>query len=180
MKRMISLATGLPSHYQIGEEALFCSSGVNGIGQYLYIPAAILAGCPKCRVVSVKFTRSKVIYAVELFIEYADGTGEYYEPFPIENVDSTFLQPLNQAQAYRNFLQHMQKDYMADTEGMVNGVVDPNVFPPGVIETGMKAIFGEPFKDFPRRADADPGPQSLGFFGDVFSKMMDDALAGRK
>ena len=179
MKRMISLATGLPSYYQIGDEALFCANGVSGIGMFLYIPAAILPGCPKCRIVSVKFTESKVIYAVELYIEYADGTGDWYEPFPLENIDSTFIQPLDQVTAYKNFLQHMQKPYMADTEGYNNGDFDYTVFPKGATPTGMKAIFGEPFKDFPKLADADKGP-SLGFFGDVFSKMMDEALSRPK
>lgn len=158
-KVMLSLATGLPSHFQIGDVVLFCASGVTGIGSYQYIPAAIVAGCPKCRVISVKFTRSKVIYAVEVYCEYADGTGEYYESFPLENIDSTFLHETNQARAYSNFLEHMKKPYMADTVGYNNGDIDPTIFPPGVQMTGMQKIFG--------------------FFGDSFQKMFDEERARR-
>lgn len=161
MKWMISLATGLPSHFQIGDEALFCASGVTGIGMFEYIPAALIPGCPKCRVISVKFNRSKVIYAVEIFVEYADGTGEYYESYPLENIDSTFLHPLDQSAAYAAFVEHTKKPYMSETDGMRNGVIDPVMFPPGA------------------QPKEDKGP-SLGFFGDVFSKMMDDALSRPK
>lgn len=179
-KVMLSLSSGLPSHFQIGDEALFCASGVNGIGMYEYIPASILPGCPKCRVISVKFTRSKVIYAVELFVEYADGTGEYYESFPLENIDSTFLQPLDQVRAYAAFVEHTKKDYMRDTKGMENGVIDPAIFPPGAQATGMRAIFGDVFKDMPKPDPNFKGPQ-YGFFGEAFKNMLDEARskAGR-
>lgn len=170
MKLMLSLATGLPSHFQIGDEALFCPSGVNGIGVYEYIPAALLPGCPKCRVISVKFTRSKVLYAVELFVEYADGSGEYYESFPLENIDSTFLQPLDQVRAYEAFLERATRGFQEGTT-----LAD---FPVGAKPTGMRAIFGDVFKDLPKPDPASKGP---GFFGNTFKKMLDEARtrAGR-
>lgn len=125
MKYMISLATGLPSHFQIGDEALFAPSGENGIGMYTYLPADIAKAAPKVRIVSVKFGRGKVIYAVEVFCEYADGTGEWYEPFPLENIDSTFLHPVDQAAAYAAFLKRAE-------EGFHDGMTLAD-FPLGVI-----------------------------------------------
>lgn len=172
MKVMLSLASGLPSHFQIGDEALFCASGVNGIGMYEYIPAAILPGCPKCRVIAVKFTRSKVIYTVELFIEYADGTGDWYESFPLENIDSTFLQPLDQVRAYEAFLERAER-------GFENGQTIAD-YPVGAKATGMRAIFGDVFKDMPKPDPNFKGPQ-YGFFGEAFKNMLDEARtkAGR-
>ena len=65
-----------PSRFNIGEEVLFKNFGSDVM---------------KAKIVSVKFTESKVLYGLALWL---DDKKNYYTVLPINDVDSVFVQPL--------------------------------------------------------------------------------------